>query len=94
MEKAVNDEGKIVLIRTPWMQQVMTSTYNFVAIAALTRGSLDGAWEYEISEHLKRLWKNQKNQHLIQELLNETGAEGLQIQFEKAGYLITQSKIM
>lgn len=94
LPKAINEHGEVVLIRQPWMQAVMNQTYHFVAIAAIARGSIQGAWEYEISEHLKRLYKNAVNRHIIEELLEETGAAGKNDQFDKAGYLITRSKIM
>lgn len=75
------------------MQQVVSSTYTAMMKVAIASGSIEGAWEYEISEHLKRLWTNPVNRPMILELLEETGASGLNAQFEKAGYLIKQSKI-
>jgi hypothetical protein len=93
MEKIVNENGELVLKRLPWMQEIMTSTYNRMIIVALIETkSINGAWEYAITERLKSLWKNPVNRCMILELLEETGAEGLNAQFDKAGYLITKSK--
>lgn len=97
MQKVVNEKGELVLKRLQWMQQVMNATYNdmiVVAILAPKGKGLDGAWEFSIQEYLKRLWKNNlyRNRDMIQELLDETGKEGLNAQFEKAAELIMNSQ--
>lgn len=72
----------------------MNDTYNFVVIGAITKGSITGLWEYEITKYLKALYKHGegRSRDLIREILEETGASGMNEQFDKAGYLITQSK--
>lgn len=97
MQKIVNEKGELVLKRHKWMQQVMNATYNdmiVVAILAPKGKGLDGAWEYAIQEYLKRLWKSNRNdnRYLVQILLDETGKEGLNAQFEKAAEMIMNSQ--
>ena len=94
MQKVINDEGKLVLVRELWMQQILSSTYHQVAIVAIQRPQgIDGAWEYAVSEHLKRLWKNPRNHPYLKELFDETGVDGItQHTFDVAASMIVNSQ--
>lgn len=96
MDKVINEKGQLVIKRQKWMQQVMNATYNdmiVVAILAPKGKGLDGAWEYAIQERLKQLYKNPINRPMIVELLEETGKQGLNAQFETAAEMIMASEI-
>lgn len=95
MKKTENEHGQLVLVRDKWMQQIMNATYvSMIKVAIVSPAGINGAWECAISDHLKWLWKNRIDRHIIQGLLTESGVHGLTAHaFDKCAELIVKSKI-
>lgn len=99
-QKAVNEHGEMVLIRTPQMQQVLTWSHTSmlpIAITGRTGGNLETAFEKEISNYLMKLYLGKSNRSWINDLLIETGVDidkYPQTAFDKAAQLIFKSKIL
>lgn len=95
MKKVVNFHGHLVLERLPWMQDVKNANYNAMILVAITRGSIENAWENEIANYLKKMYLNPVNRPMIDELLAETGVANpmSDYAFQKAAIFITESQI-
>lgn len=96
MQKALNEHGELVLIRTPNMQQVLTWCFQSMIPIAMAHG-IDRDYEYTISNYLKKLYLNKRNRQWINDLLLETGVDVNTFPgyaFEKAAKLIFKSKIV
>lgn len=73
------------VIRTEYMQHLMTSTYSSILIETLN-GGFDGAWQRCIAKQLQKDCRNNHSQAL--EIVDSVGNDLM-----KAAYLITSSKI-
>jgi hypothetical protein len=92
MEHLISNEGQLVLKRTAYMQYLMNSTYDQIAINAILAGTIEGAWEKAIADKLF-LAVYQDQNPMAWELLELTGdMEYTKETFMKAAYLVTSSK--
>lgn len=82
---------KTIVIRTTYMQTVMTETYSQGTIIAVMQGKLAGSWERAIAERIRQDYHNDHPEAC--EIIESVKAPGMSANttYLKAAYLITSS---
>jgi len=93
VEKIVNKNGKLVLIREPWMQALWEATYPMTVMEAVTNG-FTGSFERVLSRQLRWMYQNQLHLGSVCSLLDETGIKDSHsdASFYRAAQLIIESE--